>query len=97
MSEEIKVPEEVQNLNLLQQKLAAFRRVVSEASFAGKESQIVADLISHLKEEYAQVHEQFNNHPFVKKVMEDRAKQQAEDEKLAAELEAEMKQKMEIN
>jgi hypothetical protein len=92
----IEIPEEVKKLNFMVQKLAAFKTVVAEGSFPGKKSKVVDDLLMHLHEEYTQVFEQFNNHPAVKAAMEAQAKQDAEDEKLAKELEQELTSKMEI-
>jgi len=92
----LEIPEEVKNLNVLMQKLAAFKAVVGEANFPGKKAKVVDDLQIHLHEEYTQIYEKFHNHPFVKAQLEAQAKQQEEDMKNAALLEAEMKQKMEI-
>jgi hypothetical protein len=96
MEQKSQIPEEVINLNKMVQKLSAFKLAVSEATFQGKKAKVVDDLLMHLHEEYLQVFEKFNNHPFVIAQLEAQEKQHQEDLKLAAELEQEMQSKMEI-
>jgi superoxide dismutase len=92
----LEIPEDVKNLNLMVQKLSAFRRIVSEAMFSGKESKIVSDLKEHLMEEYTQVFEKFNTHPYVVAQLAAQEKQEKEDQALAAEIEKDLVSKMEI-
>jgi len=90
------IPEEVKNLNVMMQKLAAFKRVVKDGSFKGQDSKVVDDLLMHLHEEYTQVFEQFHSHPVVIEAMERQRKQDEEDQKLANEIQQDLQSKMEI-